>query len=92
MTDQTDLGIGKVELHANHDPNRKMLGAEWTGKRSITVNQRDVPVVTDPVRWMFQPDCAVPACTVLLWDLACGRLLFQSRCQALHVHPGRCIC
>jgi threonine dehydrogenase-like Zn-dependent dehydrogenase len=25
-----------------------MLGAEWTGKQSITVNTRDVPVVTDP--------------------------------------------
>ena len=32
-----------------HDTSRKMLGAEWSGKQSITVNERDVPMVTDPV-------------------------------------------
>lgn len=50
VTDQSQLGLGKVELHAKHNPNKQMLGAEWTGKQSITVNRRDVPVVTDPVR------------------------------------------
>jgi threonine dehydrogenase-like Zn-dependent dehydrogenase len=48
VVDQSQLGLGKVELHANHNPNKQMLGAEWTGKHSITVNRRDVPVVTDP--------------------------------------------
>lgn len=32
-----------------HDTSRKMLGAEWSGKQSITVNERNVPMVTDPV-------------------------------------------
>jgi hypothetical protein len=53
VTDQSQLGLGKVELHANHNPNKQMLGAEWTGKQSITVNRRDVPVVTDPVICCF---------------------------------------
>ena len=53
VVDQSQLGLGKVELHANHNPNKQMLGAEWTGKQSITVNQRDVPVVTDPVSHCF---------------------------------------
>jgi hypothetical protein len=39
VTDQSQLGLGKVELHANHNPNKQMLGAEWTGKQSITVNR-----------------------------------------------------
>jgi threonine dehydrogenase-like Zn-dependent dehydrogenase len=48
VSDQTHQGLGKVTLNPKHDTSRKMLGAEWTGKQSITVNERDVPMVTDP--------------------------------------------
>ncbi len=49
VSDQTHQGLGKVTLQPKHDESRKMLGAEWTGKQSITVNERSVPMVTDPV-------------------------------------------
>ena len=39
----------QVTLMPKHDDSRKMLGAEWSGKQSITVNERSVPMVTDPV-------------------------------------------
>jgi threonine dehydrogenase-like Zn-dependent dehydrogenase len=48
VSDQTHQGLGKVTLAAKHDETRKMLGAEWTGKTSVTVNERSVPMLTDP--------------------------------------------
>lgn len=48
VSDQTHQGLGKVTLKSKHDENRKMLGAEWTGKQSVTVNpDRLVPMITD---------------------------------------------
>ena len=38
-----------VTLVPKHSDSRKMLGAEFTGKKSITVNERSVPMLTDAV-------------------------------------------
>lgn len=76
VSDQTHQGLGKVTLAAKHDTSRKMLGAEWSGKHSVTVNERDVPMVTDPVSGLgsFELACLRRMQVMELWHLhrRCG--------------------
>lgn len=70
-----------------HDTSRKMLGAEWSGKQSITVNERDVPMVTDPVSRLSLTHMILwphlDECTSGIHENASGMLLHRMvNCQS----------
>lgn len=48
VVDNSAKGLPNVTLAPKHDDSRKMLGAEWHGKKNIQVHERSVPMITDP--------------------------------------------
>lgn len=48
VVDNSNIGLPNVTVHPKHDEACKQKGAEWWGKKTIKVNERGVPLVTDP--------------------------------------------